>query len=230
MVNKKKNGRGANLLKVRHKSGNTTPRKASEVGDYWKKKDPRKTNNSEKRCDSSDAIPNVDMQAKCESLEKLLAEMEIDVELMNTKIDALERQLSLRLKKVTPEATETPHYIPGLYTGTHGERNGRPLTLETLRKVASICASGSQYSKMELQQYIDEEKVVPETTFYRNSLYCWMAARLVFLDSQEALVKKLLKEKKDLAIALDMGWHKRYGFNSALGALFLASFICCFIL
>jgi hypothetical protein len=54
---------------------------------------------------------------------------------------SLERKESLRVQ-ADREDVRTNHYIPG------DCKKGRPLCLESLKCVASICASGSQYSKV----------------------------------------------------------------------------------
>ena len=55
---------------------------------------------------------------------------------------AMQRAASLRTKE-PPPVIRTNHVIPG-----SSKKTGRPLTLETLQSVASICASGSQYTKV----------------------------------------------------------------------------------
>lgn len=64
---------------------------------------------------------------------------------------------------------------------------------------------------------LNNEKPVPKTSLYRYSKIVWKAAKQVFLDVQSSLVKQCLSTDEELAVSFDMGWQKRYGFNSNLG-------------
>jgi hypothetical protein len=63
-----------------------------------------------------------------------------------------------------------------------------------------------------------------EATFYNLSKKCWVAAKKVFTDSQASLLNDLLQLSEDIVISFDMGWHKRYGFNSDLGRFCVFNF------
>lgn len=121
----KKSGRGANLSFVRPKGSPkaTTP----QVGKKWKilYEETRPTDNSS-RTERNDEIV-----ALHDKNNRLKAELK-----------AATMQAALRDKKAA-EQPATPHRLP------NSPNEGRPLTLETLRYVASICASGSQPSKVQ---------------------------------------------------------------------------------
>jgi hypothetical protein len=138
-------------------------------------------------------------------------------------IMTLERKDSLRAISVTPStasstasSTTSSHYIPNMYSGTREDKVGRPLNLDILRKVASICCAGLQYTKYQHQFILNDEDEIEESKFYLYSKHVWWAAELVFQDSVDSIVKNLLHIGSNLAISFDGSWHKR-GYTSNLG-------------
>lgn len=93
---------------------------------------------------------NPEISKKLEDLEK--------------EIVSLNKRISLRTNQTNEIETRTSHYIPGIFStrkiirsfsfsiginfGSNGDRHGRPLCMETLRLTASICATGSQFTKV----------------------------------------------------------------------------------
>lgn len=170
----------------------------SVEGKAWKfsQKTPRITVNS-----NTESV----LEEKTQLLSALLDKKDFEIssllreaEKMEIEMSSLERSASLRNSaREPPSEKEEPHYIPQYYSHSHnGERNGRALNLSTLRTVASICASGQQYEKFQLQRFLNEEPAVAETTFYRNAKFCWWAAKEVFKDYQLDLVSKMMDSKK----------------------------------
>jgi hypothetical protein len=185
----RKSKRGGNLASVRPKG--SPPGKTPQPGPYWpfgKPKIARPTNTS------------------------VLATKDSDITELKASLSAAEKQAALRPRVETPIIPKTPHHVP------NRSRKGRPLSQSTLRYVASVCASGSQPTKVELQRRLNGEGTEPETTFYRNAALVWEAAKAVFIDSQFDLVQQCLRCQEPLVVAFDMGWHRR-GFVSALGML-----------
>ena len=77
-----------------------------------------------------------------------IEELKSELKSIKFEMSSLQKKMSLREKEIVP--TTTAHYIPGLYTGDRGDKNGRPVTLEILQHVTSVCASGGQFSKVRL--------------------------------------------------------------------------------
>lgn len=180
--------------------GSPTP-KPPQVSPYWNKKGERR----EKK--SNDPILEEVAKLRIENNELRMRLTE------SQKSEEKERLLvSLRTRKeVKPK--KTPHYIPGMYVGNRGAKNGRPLSLETLRKVTSICASGLQFSKFEILSVMNDEEKLDENTFYTNAKHVWWAAEFVWKDIVEKEVHDLVKKGQDICIGFDGSWMKRYGFN-----------------
>ena len=164
-------------------------------------------------------------------LTQTIAEQELEIELLRDevhqlkeRIKAMERKESLRTSGSEKLPSSTPHYIPRLYEATHGERNGRPLTLETLREVASICCTGQQYEKYQSQCFLSNRIPIPSETFYRNSKHIWETALKLFERTRDKLLNTLLNSDDPITLCFDASWHKRYGFNSALGRFCVIEF------
>lgn len=156
MPRNKKQIRGFNLAQARFPEGNTTPRKEQEEGDYWKKMNARPSNTvtSSAIVPLSTAIET--LRVHTNELKDLLDDKEQEIDALQDELRTLQRQISLRSRSSTDENSQakTPHYIPDTCTGDRGNKNGRPLCYETLQLVASVCASGSQYSKACLLRHI----------------------------------------------------------------------------
>lgn len=192
----KKSGRGSNFKKGSaslHRYSGSPAFKEVKDGPSW-----NMTPSQPKR------RPNDSSTNSPEKLLKILEEMkDAEIATLKTTVDNLNRQLTLRASSNPTPVPDTTHYIPGYYAGKRGDRCGRALNRDTLRTVASVCASGQQYEKFELQRVLNEEESVAETTFYRNAKYCWWASKEVFNDYQTGLVKKLILEKKVNDISSD---------------------------
>lgn len=121
-----KPGRGANLAAVRSRGSPaaTTP----QNGPCWPFSPtlpPRETENS----------LLVAKDAEIEKLKKVASNLSLELQ-------AAENKRTLRERKVQ-EKVELPHRVPW-------KPMGRPLNLKTLRYCTSICATGSQFSKVRI--------------------------------------------------------------------------------
>ena len=131
--------RGQNLrgkAGARCRSKGSPPAKKQELGDYWR---PDLLRDNARSTQNSTACEGFVEEAR-----KKLKLFQILLQERDATIQSFERKETLRTQSTTQQ-TGTNHYIPN---ADESSPKGRPLTLESLRCVASICASGSQYSKV----------------------------------------------------------------------------------
>jgi hypothetical protein len=119
------------------RSTGSPPAKIQEHGPYWKRAALDLTRTTETSLATFDEFDIEEARVKTKLYETLLQQKD-------EKIRSLERKETLRLLP-SDLKSRTKHYIPT--PNSDKVPKGRPLTLESLRSVASICASGSQYSK-----------------------------------------------------------------------------------
>lgn len=81
-----------------------------------------------------------DQAMEIEQLKSELSDVIETGEQLEAEVAKLQRKMALR--EQAPKDTSTPHYLPGAV------KNGRPIILETLQHVASVCGSGGQFSKV----------------------------------------------------------------------------------
>jgi hypothetical protein len=145
---------------------------------------------------SPEVLTRIELEAK-EAENRELVQTNEELEM---KVQSLERAASLRSANAPVAIPEDlRHYIPNYYKAAgkqHKGQHGRALNRDTLQEVASVCATGLQYVKVELQRVLNGETIVPESTFYRNAKYCWWAAKEVFTDYQTKLVDQIVAAQK----------------------------------
>ena len=215
--------RGSNLSKNRPKGSPVS--KEVKDGIKWDLT-PNQTTRTPRASSSLESFGNQgDVSDLFSDINSALGQKDRTIKELELKCLSLERKISLKSSQpiispifplsITP--TKTPHYIPDLYSGTRSERNGRPLCLETLTKVTSICASGGQFSKFEVQSILNNEVELNENTFYNNSHHVWLAVEGVFKDFINDYAEKLIQKGSNISISFDGSWQKRYGYNSKCG-------------
>lgn len=162
-----KTGRGSNILSVRSK-GSPKARPPPQFGVKWKQS-PLQEHGLIPRCESTYDTSGLCLELPVPfsilvpteaEVHRIIEDQAMEIEELKTELNSaiqreqqieaevLKLQTRMSLRNNAPSTKSTPHYIPGVYSGDRGEKNGRPIILETLQHVASVCGSGGQFSKV----------------------------------------------------------------------------------